>query len=143
MFRVSKLTDYATLLMTYLALEPSRITNARDITLHTHVKLPTVSKLLKVLAKKGLLISHRGSKGGYSLVRSPEKIRLTEIIDALEGELGLTECSHGDCNLANKCLVKHKWRTISSTIRGILEKVTLADMAHPLPQLVVKNSSPE
>ena len=130
MFRVSKLTDYGTVMMTYLAREPNRVCNARDITLHTHVALPTVSKLLKLLTRHNLLISHRGAKGGYSLARSPEEISIAEIIDALEGDLALTECSHmeGECAIEDWCAIRGNWQLINRAVHNALRDISLADM---------------
>ena len=85
MVRLSKLTDYALVVMSCMARGSNRSSrNARDLSLELQVPLPTVSKLLKVLLRSGLLISQRGIKGGYSLSRKPDEISLAEIIAALE-----------------------------------------------------------
>ncbi|PZP56430.1 MAG: SUF system Fe-S cluster assembly regulator [Azospira oryzae] len=133
MIRMSKLTDYGTLVMTYLARHSAGVHNAAEIAAATQISLPTVSKILKILAKESLLVSHRGIKGGYSLARAPESITLMEIIDAIEGPIGLTECSSspGLCEQETSCSVRVNWMKINSAVRQALTGVTLADMAQP------------
>ena len=134
MFRVSKLTDYGTVLMTYLAQHPHVLHNAKDITLHTRVALPTVSKLLKKLAKGGLLTSHRGAKGGYTLAKPPAQITVAEMILALEGDFAMTECSHasGLCSVETWCAIRGNWQVINLAIHEALKDISLADMTKPL-----------
>ncbi|MBB72394.1 MAG: SUF system Fe-S cluster assembly regulator [Legionellales bacterium] len=136
MFRISKLTDYSTVVMACLAQSPGEKRNARDITEQTHLALPTVSKILKILTKAGLLVSHRGAAGGYSLSRAPEDISIAEIITAMEGGLGLTECGEqaGLCDYEELCAIRGNWHSISHMIHDSLQKISLADMAKPMQQ---------
>jgi FeS assembly SUF system regulator len=133
MIRMSKLTDYATLVMTYLARHAHGVHNAAEIAAATQVSLPTVSKILKLLARGDLLVSHRGTKGGYSLARSPEAISLAEIVDAIEGPIALTECSSnpGLCEQEDSCSIRPNWMKITQAVRRALQGVTLAEMAQP------------
>jgi FeS assembly SUF system regulator len=139
MLRVSKLADYATIVMAYMAIELGVLHNARDIALHTHIALPTVSKILKLMARKGLLISHRGAKGGYSLARDPEEISVADVLGAIDGEFGMTDCSQlpGSCNLEAICSLRSNWRLLSHAIFQALECLTLADMARPMQRAKV------
>lgn len=132
MINISKLADYSTVVMAYLARVGTAL-NARDIAQATHIALPTVSKILKILAKAELLESHRGAKGGYDLARSAEKISLADIINALDGGIGLTECSRaaGLCSVEQSCGIRHSWRNIGLIVRELLEQVTLAEMLQP------------
>jgi len=132
MINISKLADYSTVVMAYLA-RTGTAQNARDIAHATHIALPTVSKILKVLARAELLISQRGAKGGYDLARPAEQISLADIINALDGGIGLTECSKaaGLCAVEQACGNRHSWRNIGLIVRELLEQVTLAEMLHP------------
>jgi len=135
MIRMNKLTDYGILVLTHVARDAGQTHNARDLAALTHVPLPTVSKVLKELHKAGLLLSHRGIKGGYQLARSPEQVSISEVVQALEGPIALTECSGdkgGICGLESGCLVRSNWRMISSAIREALDRVTLAALAKPI-----------
>jgi FeS assembly SUF system regulator len=134
MLKLGKLADYGTMIVTVLAAEPERTYSAHDLALRTHVAAPTVSKLLKVLTKSGLVESLRGSRGGYRLVRSPDAITVADVIAAIDGPIGLTECSvhKGDCAVEATCGVRGNWRLLNTAIHQALKSVTLADMARPL-----------
>lgn len=133
MLRISKLADYGTVAMVYLAKREQELTSARDIALHTHLSLPTISKILKRLTAAGLLVSVRGVTGGYRLQRLASEISVASIIYALEDERGLTECSTGlgACALQGVCHVQGNWRLISQAIESALQSVTLEALAKP------------
>ncbi|CDZ76989.1 Cysteine metabolism repressor [Legionella massiliensis] len=138
MLRVSKLADYGTVVMVYLAKRAHTLCNARDIALHTHLTVPTVSKLLKRLTAAGLLTSVRGVSGGYRLQRAAAEISVAQIISALEDQLGLTECSlhPNECSLQGLCHVQGNWRLISQAIETALDSVSLEVLAKPSIQAV-------
>lgn len=133
MLRISKLADYGTIVMVYLAKNVDELCNARDIAQHTHLAVPTVSKILKRLTIAGLLNSMRGVAGGYRLQRAANAISVADIIFALEDHQGLTECSVHDneCSLHNVCHVKGNWRLISTAIKTALDSVSLEALARP------------
>ena len=134
MLKISKLTDYATGILSHMARSTEQSYTARDLMLQTHINLPTVMKLLKQLTKAQLLVSHRGSNGGYSLAKAPSAIPLIEIIEAIEGQIALTECSlkASQCSLELLCNTRDNWQTISQLLQVALQQITLADMARPL-----------
>jgi len=139
MIRITKQTDYGIVLLTYLAGHTERLFNAPELAAETHLPLPMVSKILKVLTREGMLASHRGVKGGYSLARLPEEISMAEIIAALEGPIALTECVEvggSDCSHQALCRVRGNWQRINEAVRGALEGISLAEMAQPEHQLV-------
>jgi FeS assembly SUF system regulator len=131
MLRIGKLTDYATLILATLAADRSRQLNAGTLSGRTHIAAPTVSKLLKQLHRAGLVISTRGTHGGYQLARDPENISAAAILDALEGPIALTECSvgSGQCEIEHTCSVGRTWQRMSVAIRRALSEVTLAQLA--------------
>lgn len=138
MLRISKLADYGTVVMVYLAKRPTQLCNARDIALHTHLAMPTVSKLLKRLTTAGLLASVRGVNGGYRLQRAASDISVAQIIYALDESRGLTECSayHNECSLQGVCHIQGNWQLISQAIESALDSVSLEVLAMPtLPAL--------
>ena len=136
MLRVSKLTDYATVVMTVLADEPAEVFSAQELAERAHLELPTVSKLLKQLAQAELVESFRGVNGGYRLARAPERINLADILVAMEGPFGMTECSahQGLCGYEPHCGVRGNWRAVSEVIETTLRQMTLADMRRPPPK---------
>ena len=138
MLRMSKLTDYGTMVLSQLAAGGDSPSSAVVVAGQTRLALPTVSKLLKALTRSGLVVSTRGSQGGYALARPPEDISAAEIIDALEGPVAITECSANDgaCDLEAYCRVGNAWQRINLSIREALQQVTLADLQRepdPMP----------
>ncbi len=136
MLRVSKLTDYATVVMTVLAAAPESVHSAQDLAEKAHLELPTVSKLLKTLAHGGLVDSFRGVNGGYRLARAPQRISIADIVTAMEGPIGMTECSahSGLCGHEPHCGVRVNWRRINQAVAQALGSVTLSDMVKPVPK---------
>ena len=133
MFRISRMTDYGTLILVYLAEQDGRLCSASEVTAGTHVAQPTVQKLLKVLAKTGLVDSVRGADGGYRLARSPRQINAAQILDALEGPVAITECSttESQCELEALCHVGGAWQRINNALRIALADITLVDLGRP------------
>jgi len=133
LIRISRLADYASLLLAHLVTctdEP--VHTARDLADQCRLPYPTVSKILKVLVRGGLLVSQRGIKGGYRLARSPEQITIAQIIEAVEGPIAITECSvhvNGACELESCCEVRSNWLRINELIVTALESITLVDLA--------------
>lgn len=136
MLRVSKLTDYATVVMACLAGAGDGVLSAQALAERAHLEVPTVSKLLKQLAQAELVVSTRGINGGYRLARAPASITIADIVTAMEGPIGMTECSAhaGICDHESHCGVRVNWRRISQAIAAALESVTLADMVKPPPR---------
>lgn len=131
MLRISRLTDYATVILAALARSPDPQMTAAALATRTRIAAPTVSKLLKQLHRAGLVASTRGLHGGYQLARSADSISAAAILDALEGPLGLTACSlhRGQCDIESQCRVSRAWQSVSDAIRRSLQDVTLAQLA--------------
>jgi FeS assembly SUF system regulator len=144
MVRLGKLTDYGLVLMTCMArAEGSPMRTARDLARESKLPLSTVSKLLKELLQSGLLVSHRGIKGGYLLAREPHEISVVQMIAAIEGPMAFTECSSeitGLCNLEPCCPIKSNQQIINQAVRGVLEKITLSDLLHPMHLTSIKDA---
>lgn len=130
MLRISRLTDYGTLVLTQLPSDEAKLLSAADVAEATGINPPTVSKLLKSLAKAELVSSTRGSHGGYRLSRPASEISAADIIDALEGPVSITECSASDsnCDYESVCNVGGAWQRINVAIRRALDDITLNDL---------------
>ncbi|MEP7313933.1 MAG: SUF system Fe-S cluster assembly regulator [Pseudomonadota bacterium] len=135
MLRISKLTDYATVILGALATQPDRQQTAAEIAARIHVGAPTVAKLLKQLHGANLVDSSRGLRGGYRLSRPASEISAAAILDALEGPVALTECAtqHKHCDIEGTCSVGGAWQHVSLAIRRSLEEITLAELAGLTP----------
>jgi FeS assembly SUF system regulator len=131
MLRISKLTDYATVILAALAMEPDQVRTATALAEQTRIAAPTVSKLLKQLQRAGLVTSTRGLHGGYQLAKPATQISAAAILDALEGPLALTDCSvgHGNCDIEATCRVGKVWQRLNLAIRRSLYEVSLAQLA--------------
>lgn len=136
MVRITRQTDYGIFLLTYfLDREVSgQLWSSRDLARQSHIPFPMVSKILKLLARNEILLSHRGVKGGYTLARAPEAITVVEVIDALEGPIALTECvdNGGCCQQEAVCPVRSNWAMINLAIRDVLQRISLAEMSRPI-----------
>lgn len=144
MVKLGKLTDYGLVLMTLIARgDGLPLRTARGLAAESRLPLSTVSKLLKLLLQSGLLISHRGIKGGYFLAKEPQEISVIEIISAIEGPMALTQCSadvSGLCNLESFCPIKSNQQIINQAVRGVLDKITLSDLVQPLHLTNIKDT---
>jgi len=122
--------------MTALIREPERSRSAGEIAAAIHVPVPTVSKILKILARAGLVVSLRGAKGGYLLARPANEISLVDIIHAMDGPIGMTECSvtPGVCSQEAACVVRSNWQRINREVLGVLQTITLDQMIKPVAQ---------
>jgi FeS assembly SUF system regulator len=131
MLRISRLTDYATVLLAALASEPQRLRTAAALAEQTRIAAPTVSKLMKQLHRAGLVTSIRGLHGGYQLARPAAQISAAAILDALEGPVALTDCAagHGNCEIEENCRVGRVWQRLNLAIRRALYDVSLAQLA--------------
>lgn len=133
MLKLSKMTDYATVILSQMAKDKKRVHGALEIAEITGIAQPTVSKVLKVLVKANVLVSLRGAKGGYMLAKDPDRITVASVINAFEGPIALTECtaSHKVCDQATGCRIQGNWHFINQKISQALESITLADMILP------------
>jgi len=137
--RISKLTDYGTVVLAELARHDGHVCSAADVSSATGIALPTVSKLLKSMAHADLVTSTRGVNGGYELARSAQDISAADVIDAIEGPVSITECSSTDshCDFESVCNVGGAWQRINVAIRDALDEVSLVDLSQtksPLPR---------
>jgi FeS assembly SUF system regulator len=131
MLRISKLTDYGTVILACLAATPTQRLTATEVAERTRLGLPTVSKLLKSFHRAGLLTSTRGARGGYQLARPASAISAAAIIDAIEGPVAITECSgeHSTCAHEVSCSTGNAWQRINGAIRRSLDEISLAQLS--------------
>ncbi|MEM5383173.1 SUF system Fe-S cluster assembly regulator [Paraburkholderia phymatum] len=133
MLRMSKLADYATVIMIAMAREPDAVKSAGTLAEATGIHAPTVSKVMKILARGGVLTSVRGVSGGYQLALPPQRITLSDVISLVDGPFGMTECSAlpGLCTQEAVCSARANWQMVNRLIFDALSLVSLADMARP------------
>ena len=135
MIRLTKLADYGVVLTSHMAADPGRLHSAAELAKEAWVSVPTAAKILKILARQGVLESHRGASGGYSLARAPHEVSVADVIAALEGPIAVTECveeGSGDCAVESVCQVRGSWQKINDAVRGALQEITLEEMAETI-----------
>lgn len=135
MIRISKITDYGLVLLSQMARTGEKVWTAKDLSQSTQIPLPTVGKVLKLLSKNAVLMSTRGSQGGYKLATQPDKVSLARLIKILEGYTALTDCSetgNHNCTIEGLCMNKTNWQKINQALFDALEDLSLADMSKPL-----------
>lgn len=128
------MADYAVIILTHMARDKSSLHSAQTIADKTGLGLPTVSKILKLLARGGILVSARGSQGGYSFARDVKFINAAEIIEAVDGPISVTECADNnssDCSIESLCPTRMVWHRINNGVRGALAVITLAELIEP------------
>ncbi len=151
MFRLNRLTDYAVVVMSQMALRGGGTRSAQQISEDTGVPLPTVAKLLNLLGRAKLVTSQRGASGGYVLSAEPEDITVSQIIQAMEGPIALTACVEGatdSCDAESFCPMRGNWNKVNGAIREALGSVSLADMVSfpetfGLPQGLSSETGPQ
>ena len=131
MIKISRLADYAVVILETLARSDGSVMTASGLAMQSFLPEPTVAKILKMLAKADILISARGAHGGYRLAAAASEITVATIIAAVDGPIALTACVDGkadSCGFEGSCRVKGRWNMVNISIRDALEGVTLADM---------------
>ncbi len=137
MLRITRLSDYAIVVLGAAARSAPEAFTARAAAEQTGLPLPAVKKILKSLGREGLVESQRGTAGGYRLGRPATQIALADIIDAIEGPFALTECGQNPadaeslCEYVGHCGVQSNWMRVNGIVRRALASVTLADMIGP------------
>ena len=131
MLRISKMTDYATVVLARLAAAPEQQWTTAQLAAQTRLAAPTVSKALKRLHRCGLVTSTRGLRGGYRLARPAVEITAAQILDALDGPMALIECAQQvhHCSIESTCGVGRAWQRVNLAIRRSLQEITLMDLA--------------
>lgn len=139
MLKISRMSDYAIVLLTAMARTDATQYTARVLADDTGLTLPTVGKLLKMLSAGGLLLSQQGRNGGYRLARTANEISLADIIEAIDGPIAMTECftvDH-DCDREANCGLRPHWQAINQSVRQLLGNTSLAALIEPVPQVPV------
>lgn len=134
MLKISKLADYATVIMHWLSVHNDDRFSASVVAEQVKISIPTVSKVLKLLSDAELVTPTRGAQGGYHLSRPAEQVSLADIISAVDGRPAMTECSHADnqCQLDHHCELRGNWQYINKVIYNLLDRLSLCDMTSPL-----------
>ena len=133
MLKLSKKTDYALMAIQYMASRgAARVVNTKEIAEKYNIPVELLAKVLQKLGKKGLIASQNGPKGGYVLAKTPDSISVLSIIQAIEGQVGITECYHNEeshCMQMARCNIRTPLRNIQNSIYSLLDSMSIEDMS--------------
>lgn len=134
MLKIGKMTDYAMMVLSMMAKEPELVLSAASLADGLQLPLPTVSKILKTLGDSGIVSSVRGAEGGYRLGKPASNINVAEVIEAMEGDLAMTECCESTnlCSKVSSCSMQDNWVKINHLIKSLLSRLSILDMAGPI-----------
>lgn len=144
MIKLSRLADYAVVLLTQMGSDAKAVHNALDLAEKTGLPVPTVSKVLANLARSRVLTSVRGAKGGYRLAAAPGRITVAQVISAIDGPIALTQCvdtSADICVVETLCPSRAGWHKINRAVERALSEVTVADLIGE-PPIIAEISAP-
>jgi len=136
MLRLTKKADYGLMALKYLAEHPEEASlSAKDIAEAYHIPPQLLAKILQKLAREGLLRSHAGMNGGYTLSRKPQNISAFEVIRIIDGPLFITSCvtESGVCDLTNSCTIKEPLARVNDSISDVLKKIRISDLVESDP----------
>ncbi len=143
MLRLTKKADYGLMALKFLAEHADQTSlSAKDIAEAYHIPPQLLAKILQRLAKVGILRSHAGMNGGYSLLKSAREISAFEVIHAIDGPLFITSCgpSHSGCDLTDSCTIKEPLARVNDSISGLLRSISIADLAETSTEVTVRRS---
>jgi Rrf2 family protein len=130
MLRLTKKVDYALIALMHLAHQDQTgdAWSAREIAKGCGLPPDLLAKILQRLAREGIVISHQGTKGGYSLARPAERIHVVSVVEAVDGPLSLTQCftDDGACDQFDTCSVKSPLQRLNDRVLQMLSQVTIA-----------------
>ena len=143
MLKLSRLTDYAIVLLARIELDPADQLTAQELAEAVLLPQPVVAKILKALARAEILVSQRGAHGGYRLVRPSHKLSIFDVITAIDGPVMLTACVEGsdeDCACQKLCPLNGRWQPVNDAVENALRNVTLASMIQSPPAFSTKQT---
>jgi Rrf2 family transcriptional regulator, cysteine metabolism repressor len=102
----------------------------KDIARRQRIQIRYLENLITPLIAHGILRSYRGNKGGVSLAKSPREIKLSEVVQALEGTICLVDCvdDPDSCERSPFCVTRDIWDKMGKEMKRILDAVTLQDL---------------
>lgn len=131
MLKLSKLTDYAVVVLGYLASQAGKPVSAAQVSVGTKLPEPTVQKVLKLMASKKLITAQRGASGGYLLPLALNCISVYDVVHAIEGPLELAPCANdkaSDCELARLFAPQQRWNKVNLAIKDTLDKIRVSEL---------------
>jgi len=131
MFRISKKTEYGILAVQYIcSTEAEYAATVREIAEKYKISPTLLAKILQQLAKKDIIRSVQGPRGGYIMNSDARKVSLADVFEAIEGPLHLTECNMDDrsCTRSDDCTLKDGFAPIQQQLADFFRNILIKDL---------------
>lgn len=131
MLKVSRLSDYAVVLLCKLSMFDGKIASCSELSDKTGIPHPTVSKIFRLLSSVDFIETQRGINGGYKLLKDLKDITLLDVFEKIEGPVYTTLCTDGsqaDCEFRSVCRLRGKWDKVNEKMKATLLSISLEDM---------------
>ena len=131
MMQISRKVDYALRAVIYLSQQDAgRPASAKEIASHRRIPIKFLEKIIQDLIRRGIVRSHRGAHGGYTLALSPSQISFRDVIEAVEGPISLNVCvsERRDCSVLSSCNMQQVWQEGQRRVLQLFNDTTLADL---------------
>lgn len=136
MLRMTKKSEYGIIALKHMMNQPGdTVTSAKEIAGRYNISTEIMAKILQRLARKGMVSSCQGAHGGYVLAKDANKISLSEIIESIEGPVGIVECvtdPNCNCRQLENCNISDPFHVIQEQFKIFLSGITLADINNEL-----------
>ena len=132
MLRFTKRADYGLMAIHYIAVHDELgAVSSKRIAEEFRIPPELLAKILQRLAKRRLIVSQNGPKGGYVLTRHPRDISVGEVVRALEGPISIVSClDHGGCPQEPRCNLRRPVQKLQSSISRLLDTMSLAELTN-------------
>jgi Rrf2 family protein len=129
MLRLSKRVEYGLIALQHLAKRGTAAT-VREIADENEISYDLLAKIMQDLKRDGMIFSHQGVRGGYTLILAPDQISLTRVVSALEKETSITECTSGteQCAREAVCTIKGPMHKLQSSMEQVFNSMTIAQL---------------
>jgi len=129
MLRLSTKSRYATRMLVYLSMHAQeRPANTAEIAQAEGISKDYVEQILSRLRTAGVVTSHRGIKGGFSIAKDPEDISVLEIVELTEGQISVAPCLKEDCSRSTQCATQAVWSAVNGNLKETLSQFSIADL---------------
>jgi len=130
MFKLSKKTEYSLLVLRHLARQGDEVCTVKDLARECRLPQPLLAKLMQQLARRNLVRSEQGVRGGYRLNRDLTQISLADVVESVDGPISLTACKQDDdrCERHSFCDLKTTIAPVQRQMRKYLQEVRVSDL---------------
>lgn len=127
-------TDYAIRALVFMARQSikqgKKVVTVGEIVQEEGLPGRFLRRILQTLAKRGVLVSNKGKKGGFSFLKTPAGIKLTDVMEIFQGKIDITNCllKGRVCPNTRKCVLRKKLKDINGLVQGELGKITIVSL---------------